>query len=123
MYCLKFHRRVNETAMGLRDRGFYDLVVGEDSNPTANELEVLLKKQRRAWQITNPADYRPGDSAWWYDKPKGWGHVGHIISYWNTLWVAQNTTLTIGKHFGQKHLRLVRLKDMGAPTSVFRINK
>ena len=117
-YCLKFIRLCVEYAMGLRDRGFYTLVVGVDSNPTANKFEQLLKTQRPTWFKPLAT---PGDLVWWYDQPKNWGHVGIAVQYKGELWVAQNTLI---KKLGIDYpgaLRLVRLVEMGKPSSVVRI--
>jgi hypothetical protein len=118
-YCLMFARRVVEHAMGLRERGFYDLVLGVDSNPTANELELLLKKQRAGW-VKPVTDIQAGDLLWWYDQPKGWGHVGIAVVRSGALWVAQNTMTKGGVRFGGA-LALVKLTAMGIPSTVIRI--
>ena len=133
-YCLKFARMSYEIALGLRDRAFYDLVLGEDGNPTAHQLEGLLRRQRPAWVVADGQPIRPGDFLFWpysEKKPNGtvvqWGHVGVAIEYTGqgnkqgkTIWVAQNTMMKKGRSFGVEALRLIPLADMGPPRTVIR---
>lgn len=117
-YCLQFARRVVETAMGLKNRGFYDLVVGVDSNPAAKELEALIRKQRPNWVVSVPQE---GDLVWWNNLPPDWGHVGVVVSHKGELWVAQNTTVERrGIDFGGA-FQLVKYKDHATPTTITRI--
>jgi hypothetical protein len=117
-YCLQFARRVVEVAMGLKNRGFYDLVVGEDSNPAAKELESLLRKQRPAWVASSAQE---GDLVWWNNLPPNWGHVGVVVTYNKELWVAQNTTVERrGIDFGGA-FQLVKFSDHATPTTIIRI--
>lgn len=117
-YCLKFARRVVETALGLPDRGFYRLVQGVDANPSAKELEALLRAQKPSWVVSSP---NAGDLVFWNDAPPQWGHVGVVVSHRNAWWVAQNTTITAkGIDYGGA-LQLVKLSDMAKPTTIIRI--
>jgi hypothetical protein len=118
MYCLKFARRVVETALGLGDRGFYRLVQGVDANPSAKELEALLRQQKPSWlQRTAQA----GDLVFWQNEPPAYGHVGVAVSWRGTIWIAQNTTIaTLGVDYPGA-LRLVRLRDHNPPSTIIRI--
>ena len=66
MFCLKFVRLCVEYAMRLGPGGFYRLVVGVDANPSAKELERLLRTQKPSWvkslEAVQPGDDR-GESA------------------------------------------------------------
>jgi hypothetical protein len=118
MYCLKFARRVVETALGLGDRGFYRLVQGVDANPSAKELERLLRQQKLSWLQRNA---QAGDLVFWENEPPAYGHVGVVVSWRGTLWVAQNTTIAnVGVDYPGA-LRLVRLTDHNPPSSIVRI--
>jgi hypothetical protein len=118
MYCLKFARRVVETALGLSDGGFYRLVTGVDSTPSAVELEHLLRKQKPSWVVTYA---QAGDLVFWDRLPPEFGHVGIVVPYRGAFWVAQNTVI---QHKGIDYpgaLRLVKLSDMLKPSSIIRI--
>ena len=118
MFCLKFARRVIETALGIADGGFYRLVTGVDANPSAAELEELLRKQKPSWVVTNPL---AGDLVFWHDLPKPWGHVGVLVTFKGALWVAQNTTITNKGIDYPGALRLILLFEMPVPTTFVRI--
>jgi hypothetical protein len=119
-FCLQFARRVIETALGLPDRGFYSLVTGVDSNPSAKELESLLRQQRPNWVVQTAQE---GDLVFWNNLPPQWGHIGVVILFEGKLWVAQNTTVTkLGIDFGGA-LQLIPLEQHQTPTSIIRIAK
>lgn len=110
--------------MGLRGRGFYSLVSGVDSNPTAHELDVLLRAQRPAWVQQTPL---PGDLVFWNwigQDGKNWGHTGIVVRRSrlkpNELWVAQNTMAKTGVRYGGA-LAMIPLADMGTPRTIIRI--
>ena len=118
MYCLKFVRRVVETALGLSDRGFYKLVTGVDANPSAKELEQLLRTQKPSWIVQKA---QLGDLVFWENEPPAYGHVGVIVQWRKQMYVAQNTTIT---HIGMNYpgaLRAVPLSLMNRPSSIIRI--
>lgn len=117
-FCMKFARRVVETALGLPDRGFYRLIHGVDANPSAKELEALIRAQKPSWVVSSP---QAGDLVFWNYLPLEWGHVGVLVTYRNALWVAQNTTITkLGIDYGGA-LQLVKLSEMQKPTTYIRI--
>lgn len=119
-YCLNFTRIVIERALGFAPRGFYKFVQGEDSNPTARELEVLFRKQFPRWIIPF-ARARVGDMVFWKDLPPEFGHVGIIVKRGEALWVAQNTTQTTGGVHYKGALRVIELGKMPKPSSIIRI--
>lgn len=130
-YCLKFVRICVETALGLRPRGFYDFIIGEDSNPTAHQVEQLLRSQRPRWLVPKGNGQQLGDILFWpfADKRgKQWGHTGIAVWFKNDLWVAQNTMSRQGINnisqlkFPSPSLRLIRLAEMGQPSSTFRLD-
>lgn len=122
-YCLKFTRRCVEDALGLPDRGFYSLIVGEDSNPTAYEIEQLFRRQRPKQLV---ATAQPGDLCFWpySTTAKGvttqWGHVGIAVQYRNQIYIAQNTMVAAGIRFGGA-LALISLEAMGKPSTILRL--
>lgn len=123
-YCLKFVRRCVEYALKLPDRGFYSLVIGEDSNPSAYEIEQLLRKQRPK-QIVS--EVQPGDICFWpyEEKQKDgsvirWGHTGIAVMYQGSLRIAQNTMVHSGIRYGGA-LALISLEAMGKPSTVVRL--
>ena len=119
-YCLKFVRRCVEAALGLPDRGFYSLVVGEDSNPSACEIEQLFRRQRPKQVM---ADVRPGDICFW-PYAQGhvqWGHTGIAMMYKGQIYIAQNTMIKSGIRFGGA-LALISLEAMGKPSTILRLD-
>ena len=119
-YCLNFTRIVIEKALGFAPRGFYTFVQGEDSNPTARELEVLFRKQFPRWVIPL-SKARVGDMVFWKNLPPEFGHVGVIVKHGVGLWVAANTTQTTGGIRYKGALRVIELIKMPLPSSVIRV--
>ncbi len=118
-FCLQFARRVVEEAMGLNNRGFYRLVQGVDSNPSAKELEALLRQQKPSWVVSGSV--KAGDLVFWRDLPPQWGHVGVIVRNKSGFCVAQNTTIeNRGQDYGGA-FQLVPLNQMAKPTTIIRI--
>lgn len=121
MFCLKFARLCIENALNLAPGGFYRLVIGVDGNPSARELEHLLRTQKPAWVVPNISGLQTGDTVWWNFLPPQWGHVGIVVLYKGAWWVAQNTVQTHGGIDYPGALRLVPLADMPMPSSIIRI--
>ena len=119
--CLQFVRVGVEYAIGLEPRGFYRLIQGVDSNPSARELEALIRKNKPSWVVSSP---KAGDLVWWTSCFEGdkYGHVGGLVKGLNgKLWVAQNTTIAHGGIDYPGNLRLVPLAEMQTPTMYSRI--
>lgn len=120
MFCLKFTRLCIEHALNLTPGGMYRLVLGVDGNPTARELEKLLRAQKPAWLVPSVAHVQNGDTVWWRDLPPEFGHVGIVVWFKGAWWVAQNTVESFKGIDFPGALRLVKLSDMPTPSSIIR---
>lgn len=118
-FCLQYTRRTVEVALGLPNRGFYGLVTHVDSNPSAVELENLMRHQRPNW-VKPVTEIQPGDLVWWNNLPPAFGHVGVVILRRGQLAVAQNSTSQRGENFPGAQT-IIPLKQMSTPTTVIRI--
>lgn len=121
MFCLKFARLCIENALNLAQGGFYRLVTGVDGNPSARELEHLLRTQKPSWMVSSVKEIQLGDTVWWKDLPPQWGHVGIVVLYRAKWYVAQNTIERFKGIDYPGALRLIPLEQMPAPSSIIRI--
>ncbi len=89
-FCLNLGRKGLEEAYNWPERGFYTYLEGVDSDPTAAEVETLIRRHHPEGIITQP---KVGALAFWWNKPEGWGHISPVIDYKNDgdLDFAQNT--------------------------------
>jgi hypothetical protein len=125
LYCLNCARKIIEHAYGLGERGFYKLITGEGSNPTALQIERGFRKDHPSWVVDiTKSNIQVGDLLFWNYLPPIWGHVGVVVDFNanGVLEVAQNTTNTyhvVNQYQGA--LRTIALKDLKRPTTVVRL--